>query len=104
MELIIRRTLSIITRVLYGHLQLIPRHFSHFRETLKMFAGLRITLALKLIKTCGIHYVDNRSTMYTNIIAVCYENHIKHVNILWGGGVPEFCMIKLLLHLVTAVL
>ena len=38
------------------------------------------------VKTCDVHYVDNRSMMCTNIIAVCCEKYIKHTNTLLGEG------------------
>ena len=59
------------------------------------------------VKTCDVHYVDNRSMMCTNIIAVCCEKYIKHINTLLGeggGGMQNFRMLNLLLHLVTAML
>jgi hypothetical protein len=39
--------------------------------------------------------------LYSEIIAVCSENHTKHINTLCGQNV-EFVNVKLVVHIVTS--
>ena len=39
--------------------------------------------------------------LYREIIAVCSENHTKHINALCGKNV-EFVNVKLVVHIVTS--
>jgi len=39
--------------------------------------------------------------LYREIIAVCSENHTKHINALCGQNV-EFVNVKLVVHIVTS--
>jgi len=40
--------------------------------------------------------------LYRDIIAVCSQTHIKHINTVCGQNV-EFVIVKLVVHLVTTV-
>jgi hypothetical protein len=41
-------------------------------------------------KTVHLHYMDDRLKLFREIIVVCYENHIRHINILWGTFKASF--------------